>query len=96
MEENTRLLKALANDTRIRILQHLLDGERCACSVVPGVRKAQSTVSGHLRVLERAGIVESRRVGTNIWYRIKSREAKQILEILRITKIVTVKECRVG
>lgn len=88
-----KFLKALADDTRIKILQHLLNGEQCACSFVPGVGKAQSTVSGHLRILEEVGIVESRRDGTNIWYRIKSRETKDILDILDIERIESIKKC---
>ena len=49
MKEKVKLLKALADETRIKILQCLLNGEHCACSVVPFVGKAQPTVSQHLR-----------------------------------------------
>lgn len=93
MDKKIKFLKALGHETRIRILQHLLSGEQCACSLVPCVGKAQSTVSEHLKVLEEAGIVVSRRDGTNIWYRIKSKEAKKILLILKIEKILTLKNC---
>ena len=82
MDPNVKLLKALADETRLRILCCFIAGEACACSVVPSVGKAQSTVSQHLRILEEAGILESRRVGINIWYRIKSKDAMKILKIL--------------
>lgn len=87
MREKIKFLKALSDETRIKILQYLIDGEKCACSFVFPVRKAQPTVSQHLRILEDAGIVESRREGVNIWYRLKSREAKRIMSILNIEKI---------
>ncbi|HOI58677.1 MULTISPECIES: metalloregulator ArsR/SmtB family transcription factor [unclassified Methanoculleus] len=87
MQGRIKLLKALADETRIKIVQCLMDGERCACTLVPAVGKAQPTVSQHLRVLEEAGVLESRRDGVNIWYRIKSGQAVQILEILDIQKI---------
>ncbi|EHQ36328.1 transcriptional regulator, ArsR family [Methanoplanus limicola DSM 2279] len=91
-----KLLKALADETRIKIVQCLMDGERCACAIVPAVGKAQPTVSRHLRILEEAGVLESRRAGVNIWYKIRSKQTIQIMEILGIQKIeteVTCEEC---
>ena len=89
MEEHIKLLKALADETRIKIVQCLLDGERCACAIVPAVGKAQPTVSQHLKILEEGGVLESRRKGTNIWYKIRSDKAIQIMRILDIQKIET-------
>jgi len=93
MKDKIKLLKALADETRIKIIQHLLDGEKCACTIVPSVGKAQSTVSGHLKILEEAGILESRRVGTNIWYGVKSKDTKDILKILKIKEIKNKNTC---
>jgi ArsR family transcriptional regulator len=93
MENEVKILKALADGTRIRIIQCLLDGEKCACSIVPNVNRAQPTVSQHLKILEEAGVLESRRVGTNIWYKIKSKKARQIMEILDIKKIKSKMKC---
>lgn len=77
-----KLLKALGDETRLDIVRCLLDGEKCACKVVPAAGKAQPTVSRHLKTLEEAGVLESRRVGVNIWYKIKSDEARKILNVL--------------
>ncbi|MCL6089095.1 MAG: metalloregulator ArsR/SmtB family transcription factor [Candidatus Marsarchaeota archaeon] len=82
MDKNAALLKALGDETRLRIVRCLLGGETCACSLVPAAGKAQPTVSRHLRILEQAGVLESRRKGVNIWYRIKSAETRKILRIL--------------
>lgn len=87
MDENIELLKAIANDTRMKIIQSLLDGEHCACSIVPFVGRAQPTVSLHLRILERAGVLESRREGNNIIYSIVSEQALKIIDILGIQKV---------
>ncbi len=87
MDPNVKLLKAMADDTRIRILRCLLNGEQCACSIVPCIGKAQPTVSQHLKILEEAGVIESRREGINMWYKIKSKKAMEIMNILGIEKI---------
>jgi ArsR family transcriptional regulator len=87
VDARIKLLKALADETRVKIIQCLLGGERCACAIVPAVGKAQPTVSQHLKILEEAGILESRRKGVNIWYMIRSEEAIRIMKILDIKKI---------
>lgn len=81
-----KLLKALGDETRLNIVRCLLGGEKCACRLVPAAGKAQPTVSRHLKILEEAGVLESRRVGVNIWYKIKSGEAKRILKVLGVRK----------
>jgi len=96
MDAHIKLLKALADETRMKIVQCLLDGERCACAIVPAIGKAQPTVSQHLKILEEAGVLDSRRNGVNIWYKIRSDEAIQIMKILNIQKIeirITCEEC---
>jgi len=87
MDRNIKFLKAMADDTRIKILRCLLNGEQCACAIVPCIGKAQPTVSKHLKILEEAEIIKSRRDGINIWYKIKSGEAIKILDLLGIEKI---------
>ncbi len=83
-KQQVKLLKALGDGTRLNIVRCLLDGEKCACKVVPAAGKAQPTVSRHLKILEEAGVLESRRVGVNIWYKIKSKEAGKILKVLGV------------
>ncbi len=95
MEAHIKLLKALADETRIKIVQCLMDGERCACAIVPAIGKAQPTVSQHLKILEEAGILASRRNGVNIWYKIRSDRAIQIMKILDIQKIEIPVTCEV-
>ena len=87
MQEKIKLLKALSDETRIKIVQCLLNGEQCACAIVPFVGKAQPTISQHLKILEEAEVLESRRSGVNIWYKIKSKEAVQVMKIMGIQKI---------
>jgi DNA-binding transcriptional ArsR family regulator len=79
MKETLDLLKALSDGTRLKIVEFLLDGEKCVCEIFPHVKRTQSTVSIQLSTLEKAGIVESRRDGKRIYYRIKDTRVRGIL-----------------
>jgi ArsR family transcriptional regulator len=80
MKEEIELLKALADDTRFKIVKYLLKGEKCVCEIFPYVKRTQSTVSIHLGHLEKAGVLESRRQGKKIFYKIKD---KRICDIFK-------------
>jgi ArsR family transcriptional regulator len=62
--------KALADRTRLRILALLVDGEVCVCDIHDTLRLPQPTASRHLAYLRRAGLVEARRQGTWMHYRL--------------------------
>src|SRR3974390_2753113 len=87
MESEVKLLKAMADDTRVRILQYLMNGEKCACTIVPFIGKAQPTVSQHLKILVEAGILDVRRDGIKMLYKIKNNQAIRIMEILDIPRM---------
>jgi ArsR family transcriptional regulator len=73
---NTRLVtletffKALADSTRLRILGLLLTGEVCVCHIHDSLRISQPKASRHLAYLRKAGLVEARREGVWMHYRI--------------------------
>ncbi len=64
-------LKAMADPMRLQILHVLQDGERCVTDILADVGGSQANVSKHLSVLRRAGLVECRRDGVNVFYRIE-------------------------
>lgn len=63
-------LKAMADPMRLRILHALQDGERCVNDILGMVGGSQANVSKHLSVLRRVGLVDCRREGVNVHYRI--------------------------
>lgn len=67
------MLKALADHTRLCILESLLVKEKCVTELVWQLRCPQPHISHHLRILRDAGLVEGRRDGKQIWYRILPR-----------------------
>ena len=69
------LTKALADETRVRILLALRDGELCVCQITELFGLAPSTVSKHLFLLKQAGLVDSRKAGRWIYYTLAGRQA---------------------
>lgn len=74
------LLKALADPTRLKILHFLKTGEKCQCEIVPHLRRSQSTISEHLQLLANIGIIESRKDGRKILYKIRKEKITSILD----------------
>ncbi len=81
-EDELLILKALADETRLKIVKFLMDGERCVCEIFPFVKRTQSTISIQLDILKKAGIVESRREGKKVYYYIKNKKVDKILKTL--------------
>lgn len=76
-----QVFKALADPTRVRILGLLTAGEICVCHIHQSLRLPQPLVSRHLAYLRRAGLVETRKDGLWVHYRVASRsdEATRVL-----------------
>ncbi len=68
MREVMAITKALADGNRSRIVMFLRGGEMCVCQIVEMLGLAPSTVSKHLDILYRAGLVESRKQGLWVYY----------------------------
>ena len=66
-----KVLKALAPPTRLWLAEQLADGERCVCEFVDMVDADFSTVSKHLAVLKRGGIVADEKPGKQVFYSLK-------------------------
>ena len=65
-----RLFQALGDTTRLRILGLLLTGEVCVCHIHESLKVSQPKASRHLAYLRRAGLVETRKEGLWVYYRI--------------------------
>ncbi|NOY87391.1 MAG: metalloregulator ArsR/SmtB family transcription factor [Deltaproteobacteria bacterium] len=70
MKQTARFFKTLANETRLRILALLTSGELCVCDLMAALDLPQSTVSRHLATLRNSGLVEDRRQGVWMYYRL--------------------------
>jgi len=92
MKNELRILKVLADETRLKIIEYLLDGEKCVCEIFPYVNRTQSTVSIHLGNLENAGILKSRRKGKKIFYEIKDKRVCDVFKALGYSKAKLIKK----
>ncbi len=70
ISEIERLFKALADETRLRILGLLLTGEVCVCEIHETLKIPQPKASRHLAYLRRSGLVGTRRDGLWVHYRL--------------------------
>jgi len=70
-EERARVLKAMAHPSRLMIIDELSRGERCVCDLTKLVGHDMSTVSKHLSLMKKAGIVEDQKRGQQVYYRLK-------------------------
>ena len=81
-DEATRLLKALANESRLMILCNLAGGEMTVGALNRHVPLSQSALSQHLALLRRDGLVETRREAQTIYYSLVDGPAASVIEVL--------------
>ncbi len=70
MESIVTIAKALSEEKRLRVLMALRGRELCSCRISELLKLTDSTVSTHMAVLKRAGLVESRKDGRWVYYRL--------------------------
>ncbi len=82
IELESSYLKAIAQPTRLKILYFLRDGEKCQCEIIPKMKEDQSNISRHLTHMKDLGILESRREGVSIYYKIKDKRIFSLLSLV--------------
>jgi ArsR family transcriptional regulator len=70
----SRLCKALSDETRLRIVALLSHGELCVCHIQDALDLPQPNVSRQLAILRGAGVVDDRRAGSWVYYRLREQE----------------------
>ena len=84
-EKNTALVfKAFCDENRIKILNILSSGEKCACKLLEALSVTQPTLSHHMKILCDAGVVKARKEGKWMYYSL-SHEGLRVAEEYLIT-----------
>jgi len=81
-DEASGLLKALANRHRLIVICQLIEKERSVGELAALLKLRQSTVSQHLALLRKDGLVTARRDGQTVWYSISSAPARELVSTL--------------
>ena len=81
-QTQTQLFKVLMHPTRLAILEILRDGEQCVCHMEAMFGLRQAHISQHLMVLREAGLVDDRRDGWNIFYRVIRPEIYVVMDAM--------------
>lgn len=85
--ETATIFKAFCDENRIRILEMLQTGEKCACKLLEELNVTQPTLSHHMKILCDSGVVESRKEGKWTHYKISNNGRSNALNLLEeITK----------
>jgi len=82
------LFRALAHPARLEILDFLRDGEHCVCEIMPALGYRQAYISQQISVLREVGLVQERRAGARVYYRVCEPTIYVILDSARKLKPV--------
>lgn len=100
LKEYILIAKALSDKNRLRVLFALEQGELCACDIIELLHLVPSTVSKHMGILIKAGLVEGRKDGRWMYYSLSmnnnSEKSKILFELMRadIERDATIREDR--
>ena len=81
VEELSKLFKAFADPSRLRILKALGDQEMCVCDLAALLDISESAVSHQLRLLRTINLVMNRRDGTILYYRLRDHHVTELLQV---------------
>jgi len=74
------VLKALAQPTRLKILELLREGERCICEIVPAINGEQSNISRHISLMQKSHLITTRKDGVKVMVKVKGPEIFEIID----------------
>lgn len=81
--ECAKVFKAFCDENRLRILNMLQSGEKCACVLLKKMNISQPTLSHHMRILVESGVVFPRKEGKWTYYSINTKNSERIQKLLR-------------
>ncbi len=80
----SEVLKALAQPTRLKILELLRNGEKCICEIIPAINGEQSNVSRHISIMQKSHLISTRKDGVKVMVKVRDPRVFEILDTLSI------------
>jgi|SRR6185295_6628786 len=91
LSRTARWFHALADATRLQIIERLCSGEQCVCDLTDSLQTGQSRLSFHLKTLKDAGLLLDRREGRWVYYSLNPEALDEMIEALRAMKVTPAK-----
>ena len=88
--QNAKVFKAFCDENRLKILEQLRSGEKCACMLIEDLGIGQSALSYHMKILVESGVVTARQEGKWTHYSISAAGSASAIE--RLGEITTPEE----
>ena len=80
LELKAEVLKALAQPTRLKILELLRNGEKCICEIIPAINGEQSNISRHISLMQKSHLVTTRKDGVKVMVKVRDPRIYDILD----------------
>ena len=80
LELKAEILKALAQPTRLKILELLRAGEKCICEIVPAINGEQSNISRHISLMQKNHLISTRKDGVRLMVSVRDSRIFEILD----------------
>jgi DNA-binding transcriptional ArsR family regulator len=80
LELKADVLKAIAQPTRLKILELLRNGEKCICEIVPAINGEQSNISRHISVMQKSHLITTRKDGVKVMVKVRDPKIFEILD----------------
>ncbi len=84
LELKAEVLKALAQPTRLKILDLLRTGEKCICEIVPAINGEQSNISRHISLMQKSHLVTTRKDGVKVMVKVSDPKIFEILDSISL------------
>ena len=82
-EEHSKVFRAFCDERRLKVLELLQSGEKCACVLLERLDMGQSALSYHMKILVESGVVESRQEGKWTHYKISEEGSARAFQLLK-------------
>ena len=83
LQLTAEILSALAHPNRIKILEFLRGGEKCACEIIPALGMEQSNLSRHMKVLVQSGVLNNWKDAQRVMYEVTDERIFEILDVIK-------------
>jgi len=86
------ILKALAQPTRLKIIELLREGEKCICEIIPAINGEQSNISRHISLMQKSHLVSTRKDGVKVMVKVRDPRIFEILDKVNLVLRTQMKE----